>query len=187
VWLHSCLSDFCKVAHKHMAIPKHYGRGGLFMSLALLASCSATIPYTPQQTYSFSEARDIVEELVLTQHPAWRPDQIAVTEKFISFDYGLTTSTQADFATASAVSTTHRNSGRAYYKYISGVTLIEWSRKFRTWYVVKLEGSLAVKDPILLRTQDLNKAKLLVDALASLTASVRGRAETIGVSHDVVE
>jgi hypothetical protein len=153
------------------------------LAAMMTSACSATIPYQPQSNLSFADSREIVEELVLTQHEAWRPDQVAVTDKFITFDHGSVTDTAASGVTLTARSVTRRNSGRAYYKYISGITLSSWIRKFRTWYVVRLEGKLAIRDQTILRTRDLGQAQQLCDALASLVAQSRDQAVSVDIPN----
>jgi hypothetical protein len=142
---------------------------------SLMVGCSAVVPYTPQQQMSFDQAREIVEEMLLTQHPAWRPDFIEVTEKFIAFDEGSATKTHswggAPFVASN--SRTRKRGGRAYYKYVTKIELVLWKRKFKTWYRVALHGDLAIRDPVVLRTRDLGKAELLVDALSSLVEMSR--------------
>jgi len=154
------------------------------LAAIMTSACSATIPYQAQSNLSFADSRDIVEEIVLTQHEAWRPDQVAVTEKFITFDHGSVTDSAASAVTLTARSVTRRNSGRAYYKYVTGITLSSWVRKFRTWYVVRLEGKLAIRDQNVLRTRDLRQAQQLCDALTSLVAQSRNQAVSVDIPND---
>jgi hypothetical protein len=154
------------------------------LAALMTSACSATIPYQPQTNLGFADSSDIVEEIVLTQHEAWRPDQVNVTDKFITFDHGSVTDTRGKLLPLTARSSTRSNSGRAYYKRITGITLSSWIRNFRTWYVVRLEGKLAIRDQSILRTRDLGQAKQLCDALASLVAQSRSQAVSVEIPND---
>ena len=147
---------------------------------AQVSGCSTVMPYASDRRMSFAEAKETAEELLLTQHETWRPDYIDITEKFISFDYGSSSVTQSfggigstGLVLAKSKGTTRRNGGRVYYKYITKLELVKWQRKFKTWYVVRLSGDIAIRDRNILRTRDVEKARLLIDALESLVAYSR--------------
>jgi len=120
---------------------------------------------------SFADAKDVAEELLLTQHQAWRPDNVEVTEKYISFDTGMVR--RPNRLWGGEYPPLRKNSRRAYYTQITGIQLMSWMRRFRTWYVVTLLGDLSIQDRHVLHTRDIHKAERLYDALSSLIAASR--------------
>ncbi|ENM3807730.1 hypothetical protein NTE20_003788, partial [Vibrio cholerae] len=40
------------------------------------------------KSMSISEAYDVMDEMVMTQHSNWKPDCFVITDKYLGWDYG---------------------------------------------------------------------------------------------------
>lgn len=139
----------------------------IMLLFGLLSGCGTTpIAYNPNPV-TLEDAPIIIDRMVMTQHRAWKPDYFVITEHYFGWDFGTYSNgtIQNSIVYASTSSTTRSAAERVYYDEISDVKLLDWTRKFKQWYVVTLyreDGSL-IKH--VLRTRKLKDAQLLVDAL----------------------
>ena len=149
----------------------------LLVCIIAITACSSNndiISYTPQAIGNISEAKDTIEELTFTQHQLWKPDYIEFNSKYVTWGYGQTSRTQgiavASGGVAGAESTTiTRNANdRVYYNSINKIQLMNWSRKFKKWYVVSLVG----QDNKILKhvyyTKSIENAKKFINAFQTI-------------------
>ena len=118
-----------------------------FLSLLLLlvtACGSNSIPYQPV-AMDYNEALAVVEELTMTQHSEWKPDEFGIMDKYIFWNYGFVTNSSGSAAViadtvviGNSRAETKSNNERIYFKTIKGVKILDWQRKFKQWYVVSL-------------------------------------------------
>jgi hypothetical protein len=140
----------------------------LALGAVALMSCTKHMNYSPAMGMSIHESQNIIEELMMTQHRAWKPDAVAFTDSYMVWGSGFVSHT-GDWERRTT--TTRDSRERIYYKHVREVQLLDWIRKFRQWYVVDaiLQGSKGRKR--LLVTREVDDAKRFVDALVSLLAA----------------
>ena len=148
----------------------------IIFSLIILASCGGVdaIKYTPT-TMKLKDATDTVEELIMTQHPLWKPDSLEINDKYISWDFGYISKGKGTaiavapgFAVGRNSSVSNNKNERVYFHSIKDVQLSTWSRKFETWYVVSLIDKNGDIFKHILHTRDLDDAKRFTDAINTL-------------------
>ena len=133
-------------------------------------SSSSIISYTPQPVGNLNEAKDTVEELTLTQHQLWKPDYIELNDKYAAWGYGQISKTQGiavasgGIAGAESTTKTHNANERVYYNSIKEIQLMNWSRKFKKWYVVSLIGTDNQIIKHVYYTQNMDSAKRFINA-----------------------
>lgn len=150
---------------------------GMFLPLFLLfatACGSNAISYKPE-FIDYNEALDVVEELTMTQHSEWKPDEFGITDKYIFWNYGFvatSSSSSAIIADSAIVGKsqveTKLNNERIYFRTIKGVKLLDWQRKFKQWYVVSLVDTEGRIKKHVFRTRSLDDAKRFMDAMESI-------------------
>lgn len=143
----------------------------LLVIFSLFFSACGTSPIQYEATLmEVDKAREIVEELTWAQHPTWRPSAFEINDKYIAWNFGTRSDSNAIAVGGSGVvgasgSTISKNLGeRAYFRSIEKVELLLWKRKFRTWYTVSLTGKNN-SHQYALRTRNLEDAKLFTDAM----------------------
>ena len=137
----------------------------------MVAACgTAPMEYQPSEM-NLDDAIGEVEQQIMTQHPAWRPDYVHFDSQYMLLGFGTrTTGSGSSTLVGNTVigggsSTTRAVGDRIYFEEVSGVELRSWMRKMRQWYAVSilnLEGGHA---GYLLRTRDLQSAQRFVDAM----------------------
>ena len=150
---------------------------GIFFPIFLLfvtACGSNAISYQPT-LMSYSEALNVVEELTMTQHSEWKPDEFGITDKYVFWNYGFVTNSSSSAAiiadtaiVGKSQAETKLNNERIYFRTIKGVKLLDWQRKFKQWYVVSLVDTEDRITKHALRTRSLDDAKRFMDAMESI-------------------
>lgn len=133
----------------------------LLILLFLLVSCSSAVSYRPSQSLSPTEARELIEESLMSQRVESRPLDMGFEEKYVWFSYVVVTAgrpvTPASHALPQVI--------RFYPSSDSFLHLWRWKRG---WYVVTIISEDKQKVKHLYYTKDLEKAKRLMDAFESL-------------------
>ncbi len=156
-----------------------------FMQVAVVAvalGCTTVIGYEPAVTMGVDEARATIDELIMTQHHAWRPSHIEFTDGYFLWGSGSISKTHGSrptnfqgFVLGNNTTTRTKSYGeRFYFDSVRPPRLSTWQRKFRTWYVVLLSDPEHGAQKYVYRTRDLDRAKNLVDAFAVLIANCPG-------------
>ncbi|MDE1334124.1 hypothetical protein [Vibrio aestuarianus] len=143
----------------------------LIFFLVFLSGCGTTAMNYQAKSMSISEAYDVMDEMVMTQHSNWKPDYFVITDKYLGWDYGSKSSGTVNAVAynnvvfGSSSSTTKKVGERVYFYKINGVQLYDWKRKFKQWYIVSLidENGKVIKH--VLHTRSLSNAQKTVDAL----------------------
>jgi len=146
----------------------------LLVSIVLfLLGCSSKIAYQPSRI-GVAEAVENIEELITTQHRAWRPDQVNITDKYIAWGYGSKSlSSGIGFSSGNMAfgdsSTITRAVGqRMYFKNIHSIRLKSWVRNFKKWYVVSAYGKHDNLIKHIFYSRYLENSQRLVDSIESL-------------------
>jgi len=141
--------------------------------LSILVGCSTTpIPYQSKEI-SLKKSPIIIDRMVMTRHRKWKPDYFIMTEYYFGWDYGSYSSSRSVGGVYNGIvigksnSTIREVGERIYYDEISEIKLLDWTRKFKQWYVVTLYDDGGQKIKHMLRTRKLEDAKSMVDALNS--------------------
>ena len=150
--------------------------------MLIIAGCaSSIIAYEPSKRLNIKDASDTVEELIMTQHPNWKPDYVETNPNYISWGYGIISKGQGstvaynNIAFGSSTTRTRDVGERIYFKSIKDVQLISWQRKFKEWYVVSIIGKDDDIKKHVLYTRDINEAKRFIDAFNSLMVAYKNK------------
>jgi len=126
------------------------------------------MPYQPK-SISLDEANVAVEQLIMTQHRAWRPNTFLITEHYMGWGSGGITRTKVSPFAAKTVTTEHNE--RVYFNRITNIQLNDWQRKGHQFYTV----SIIIQDPQkikhILRTQSLSDAQLMINSVSTILNS----------------
>lgn len=146
----------------------------------MVAGCSSTkitdIKGTPH--VPLEDALNTIPRLTMTQHPAWRPDGIGITEEFLHWGYGTSTRGSAGgvavgiFGVASSRSVTRDIGERLYYADISDIQLVDWKRKGKQWYIVSTVNRHGQRKRVLVSRYKEDALDYL-DSFASITEGYR--------------
>lgn len=121
-------------------------------------------------------AKELVEKLTMTQHPAWKPDYIEYNDSYIEWGFGSVTTGSASgtavggLAVVSGRSSTRAVGNRLYYSDVREIQLLDWTRKGKQWYVVSSVSNRGDQTH-LLRTRYIEDAQQYVDALTTIIKS----------------
>jgi hypothetical protein len=131
----------------------------LFLTLIMVAlsGCTSVIQYQPH-SMDVSAAKELIDKLTMTQHPAWKPDYIEFNDTYIQWGFGAVTSGR---------SSTHNVGTRLYYSDVRDIQLLDWTRKGKQWYVVTSVNARG-EQTHLLRTRHLEDAQQYVDAIRTV-------------------
>ena len=125
-----------------------------FLVLAVLTisliGCTTPMPYARVADMDIDESREMIEELLVTQHRAWAPDYVQFNQKYVAWGGGF------------------QDLIRIHYRYVDTVRLFSWKRKFRQGYVVQVVGKGDRSSTVVFRTRRLSDAKRFIDAFDSL-------------------
>ena len=143
------------------------------ITLAVVGCGTTPMKYEPKEM-TLKESFSFIDQMVMTQHPNWKPDYFMINEDYIGWNYG-----QVSSATGSAVgyggvawgtstAVVREASERVYFSKISSVQLNDWQRKFQQWYAVALMGDEGQVLKYILRTRDKDDAMKMVDALSTV-------------------
>ncbi len=140
----------------------------------LLSGCGTTpMPYNTKNI-SISEAYEVIDQMVMTQHRAWKPDYFIITDRYLGWDYGSVSRGQTNavvyngLATGTSSSTIRDVNERVYFNQVDHVQLLDWTRKFKQWYVVTLVDQNGNYIKHILRTRSKSDAELMMDALSAV-------------------
>ena len=128
---------------------------------------------------NLTDAIVMIEKLIMTQHPAWRPDYIEITSQYFLWGYGTRSTGRGsavvvgNAAFGTSTYETRVNAKRLYYEQIHRIVLKSWTRKFRQWYVVSTRNSDNEHLGTIFRTRNLEYAKRFVDAMEAVVAVYR--------------
>ncbi len=138
----------------------------IFVSV-VLAGCGTTPMQYQSNKVPTEDAPMLIDRMIMTQHRAWKPNYFVITEHYFGWDFGTYSSGKvtSGIVYSSFNSTTRSVADRVYYDEISEVKLLDWTRKFKQWYVVTLYRADGSQIKHVLRTRSLSDAQLLVDAL----------------------
>lgn len=152
------------------------------LAFLVLAGCGGTRPldYSPRPM-QIESAEKAVERYVMTQHPAWKPDDFVAGEDYMGWNFGSVATGQfvgtaiGNVAVGSSTGQTRVMTERVYYDEIAAVKMYSWMRKGQQWYLVSAlrDNGQVIKH--ILRTRSENDAKTMTDALAALVAERRVR------------
>ena len=109
----------------------------------------------------------------MTQHPAWRPDGMSIRDEYIELGLGTTEVYREGFTSTS--SRGHALSSRIYYSDIKSVEILDWTRKFKTWYIVSVVDKK--NRTHLFRTRYIAEAQEYLNALNVVIAHFTAAAE----------
>lgn len=127
----------------------------LFLSTAVLMNCTSVMTYSPQTGMSRSESEAIIEELLRTQHRAWKPEYVSFNDAYVAWGGG------------------RPQLIRIHYTDVDELGLYSWRRKFTLRYVVQVVQKERKGKINVLRTRRLDDAKRFLDAFNSLLAARR--------------
>ena len=149
--------------------------GSLILCAALICAVSGCTSVIQYQSHSMdvSSAKELIDKLTMTQHPAWKPDYIEFSDTYIQWGYGAVTTGSATgtvvagLAVSSGRSSTRSVGERVYYSDVREIQLLDWTRKGKQWYVV---SSLSTHgdQTFLFRTRHIEDAKQYVDAIRAV-------------------
>lgn len=147
----------------------------VFLACLVVAGCSSTTvtDREPIADVPLEEALNTISRLTMTQHPAWRPDGIGITEEFLHWGFGTTTRGTVGgmaigvFGVANSRSTTRSVGDRLYFNDVVDIELLDWKRKGKQWYVVSVLKRHDLRTHIL-RSRYREDAIAYMDALASV-------------------
>lgn len=149
----------------------------LAVSILAFGGCgTAPMQYEPS-TLNLEQAMIEVEKLIMTQHPAWRPDYVHFDRQYLFLGFGTrTTGSGSGAVIGNAVfgsgSARTRNVGeRLYFENVKSVSLRSWNRKMKQWYAVSVQGFNDQHVGYILRTRDLEGAKRFVDGMTVILAA----------------
>lgn len=157
-------------------------RFAIFIFVLFVSACGSTrIAYQPKDV-SLKEANLIVEQMIMTQHQAWKPSYFVITDHFLGWDYGNVTKSSSwgsanaiplgqngnalAFGSASTTSQSYDVNERVYYNTIEDIHLYSWKRKAKQWYLVSLVDKAGHPFKHILHTRNLADAELMMDALS---------------------
>ena len=106
-----------------------------FALVAVTCGGSRVLMYSPKTDMGIHESRETIEELMMTQHRAWRPDYVESNENYIVWGTGVISHTGAWTGTTTRTRSTGE---RIYYKHVDHLELLSWKRKSKQWYVVRV-------------------------------------------------
>jgi hypothetical protein len=141
----------------------------LALFLVFLSACTSVIPYQGH-AMDVATAKEVIDKLTMTQHPAWKPDYIEFSETYIQWGFGeVTTGSGSGAVIGNAVfssgrSSTHNVGTRLYYSDVRDIQLLDWTRKGKQWYVVTSVNARG-EQTHLLRTRHIEDAQQYVDAI----------------------
>ncbi|MFA1562976.1 hypothetical protein [Aliivibrio fischeri] len=142
--------------------------------ILLLSGCGTTPVFYKSKNMPVSEAYKVIDQMVMTQHRNWKPDYFIITDRYLGWDYGSTSHGQTNavvyngFMTGTSSSTIRNVNERIYFNQIAHVQLLDWTRKFKQWYVVTLVDQNGDYIKHILRTRSKSDAKLMIDALTAV-------------------
>jgi hypothetical protein len=146
----------------------------LILIVVFLTGCGTTRINYETKKISLEDAYNVIDQMVMTQHREWKPDTFVITDNYLGWGYGSVsnnTSTGVIYNNAllGASSSTIRNIGeRIYFNKIEGLQLLDWTRKFKQWYVVILVGKDGKVIKHILRTRSISEAQLMMDSMTIL-------------------
>ena len=120
---------------------------------------------------SITEAINTVEQLTMSQHSSFRPDFIEFNDQYISWGYGVVSTSRGSAVAISNLifgssKTVSRNSGdRLYFNTIESVKFNPWTRKFKQWYTAAVTDQSGRIRKHIYRTRDKYSARLFVHAM----------------------
>ena len=140
----------------------------------LLAGCGSTLMLYNPKEIPVGDAYSIIEQMIMTQHRAWKPDFFIITENYLGWDYGEIAKGRGsavafdNIAFGSSTSTIRNVNERVYFNSIDSIQLLDWKRKGKQWYVVSLMDNDGKVIKHIFRTRNLKDAELMMDATYSL-------------------
>lgn len=135
------------------------------MLAMLLSGCASNIlEYSPKLGMNAQDAWEVVDELTMTQHLAWRPVYIEFKERYVVWGRGVTTRGLI------GGSRSRESQDRIYYKSIDRIQLMSWRRKLEQYYVVSIVRKDDSNAAHILHTRSLVDAKRFLDAFETLLA-----------------
>ncbi len=145
----------------------------------MLTSCGTTpTNYKQKQVIPKEDAIVILEQLLMTQHPDYRPNNIFINDEFLGLDFGSVTESNTfgsgtpignSYFTGSYTKTETTFVGsRHYFSDIEKIKLLSWKRKLKQWYVITTYNGQGQNTANIYRTRDLNRAKLFYDSFQSV-------------------
>lgn len=148
----------------------------ILIVVAFAAGCTAKVAYEPRSTGDVQEAARTIEKLTMTQHREWRPGAISITRRYLIWGSGVMTKAGADAADGEEgvlvgrTTASYGDSERLYYEDINRIEVLDWTRKFKQWYVITV---ITDRDKLvyLLRTRHIEDAREYADALKTLMAA----------------
>lgn len=166
----------------------------LFLTALVISACNSSryMEYEANEI-SRERAKFILEDLTWAQHPKFRPENVLVTDTFMSFNNGLksvsnthgrsaTIGASAEIGdtgiriggsgtnTRSQTTTTLREDGeRVYFRPTNNIRLISWKRNNRQWYIVRIFNSNRTSKNIYY-TRNLQDAELYIDAFNTMVS-----------------
>jgi hypothetical protein len=137
-----------------------------------VAGCTSVIQYQPR-SMDVASAKELIDKLTMTQHPAWKPDYIEFNDTYVQWGYGAVTTGSGTgtvvggLAVSSGRSSTRSVGDRVYYNDVREIQLLDWTRKGKQWYVV---SSLSTRgdQTHLFRTRHIEDAQQYVDAIRTV-------------------
>lgn len=152
----------------------------LLLFISFLSGCGTTPMVYKSNPVPVEDAPMIIDRMVMTQHRAWKPDNFVMTEHYFGWGFGTysTGKISSRVVYARTSSTTKDVAERVYYDEIADVKLLDWTRKFKQWYVVTLYRNDGSQIKHVLRTRSLQDAQLLVDALNTYLDSLPSKVRT---------
>lgn len=135
----------------------------------MLTGCARNtiIAYEPTAQMNAQDASRVVEEMIMSQHSNWRPQNIVITSEYIVWNYGRITE---PIGWGQGV-TSREISDRIYFNSMKNVQLMTWQRKFKEWYVVSVIGKDSDSSKHIFYTRSEDEAKRFLDAFESLMLS----------------
>ena len=144
----------------------------LLFSLVLAACSTTPVSYTAQSGLSDQKAAEIIEQVILEQPKKYRPDSVAITDRFLEVNRGFVTQNSGasvgffghrSFFTSGHLSSRGKTKEiieRAYFSSIDHISLGTRDE----WYVVEIHLKTKV-DFKKIYSRSQTKAQRLVDAL----------------------
>ena len=144
----------------------------LTLIITALSGCTSVVQYQPH-SMDVGAAKELIDKLTMTQHPAWKPDYIEFNDTYIQWGFGAVTTGSGsgavigNVAVTSGRSSTHNVGTRLYYSDVRDIQLLDWTRKGKQWYVVTSVNARG-EQTHLLRTRHLEDAQQYVDAIRTV-------------------
>ncbi|NOI89373.1 hypothetical protein F0235_02820 [Vibrio splendidus] len=153
-----------------------FKRFSLIFLLSLAVPGCGTVPIVyDANVLPVEDSVYVIDKLIMTQHHNWKPEQFAITDHYFAWGFGSVSHSSGsatrigstNLVLTESSTTTRTMANRIYYEDIAEIRLLDWTRKFKQWYVVTLFNERGSAMRHVLRTRNLEDAQLMVDALSS--------------------